>query len=81
MSRITKGEIQKAKDRYRFIALRDRWYVYGVNCSIRDSCRPGDERKPSSFYAVYEITFSEYIRIKVPFIATSKNLKHFSPKL
>jgi len=73
MYRLTLGDIQKAKNKYRFIALRSGPCVFGINCAILDSCPPGDEKKLSPFSGVFEITFAEYIRIKVPFVVTSNN--------
>jgi len=73
MYKLTLGDIQKAKNKYRFIALRSGPCVFGINCAIPVSCRPGDLKKPSPFSGLYPISFSEYIRIKVPFVVTSNN--------
>jgi len=71
MYKLTLGDIQKAKNKYRFIAVRSGPCVFGVNCAIPVSCPPGDEKKPSRFSGLYPISFSEYIRIKVPFVFSS----------
>jgi len=73
MYKLTLGDIQKAKNKYRFIAVRSGPCVFGVNCAIPVSCPPGDEKKPSRFSGVYPISFSEYIRIKVPLVITSND--------
>jgi len=68
MYKLTLGDIQKAKNKHRFIAVRSGARVFGINCAVPVSCPPGDEKKLSPFSGLYPISFSEYIRIKVPFV-------------
>ena len=75
MYNLTLGDIQRATEKYRYIALRSGPNVIGINCRIPKSCPPGDEHKKSIFESFRPITFSEYIRIKIPFFYAHYFLK------
>lgn len=68
MKILTLGNIKEAMKRYRYIALRSGTNIIGINCALPTYRFHGDKYKISIFEDCYPITFSEYIRIKVPFI-------------
>ena len=73
--RLTLGQIQKAKNQNRYIAVRDDFGVIGINCSMPITVPPGQEDCRSIFQSWKPISFMEYIRIKVPYIITRSFVK------